>query len=134
MGRRLAPQAEIARSRDQRTAEMVHPDPVDESTGRQRVLAAGDGPRQLQPAAAVLKGFRSAPARTARNRRGAGSPRLLGLPRRKTRDSIGVGVSSTLKALAVLPARWSATFARHYAALAAWLAKGGRARGPGRRR
>ena len=41
-------------------------------------------------------GFRSAPDSTARNRRGTGSPRLLGLPRRKTRGSTGVGASSRL--------------------------------------
>ena len=34
---RFAPQAEIARGRDQRAAEMVHPDPIDESPGRQRI-------------------------------------------------------------------------------------------------
>ena len=57
VGRRLAPHAEIARCRDQGRAEVVHPDPVDQGAGRQRVVGAGDGPRQLEPAAAVDERF-----------------------------------------------------------------------------
>ena len=47
----LAQQAEIAGRADDAAAEMVLPDAVDDHAGRQRVVAAGDGPGQFEPSA-----------------------------------------------------------------------------------
>ena len=55
MGRRIAPQAKIARRVDQRVFEVVHPNPIDDHPGRERIVAAGDRPGQFQPSAAVLE-------------------------------------------------------------------------------
>src|SRR5205085_11337077 len=51
--RRLAELAEVARGADEALAEVVLPDAVDHHARRQRVVGAGDGLRQLQPAAAL---------------------------------------------------------------------------------
>ena len=53
MGRRVAAGAEVAGRADDPLAEVPEPDAVDHHPRRQRVVAAGDRPGQLQPAAAV---------------------------------------------------------------------------------
>ena len=101
---RVASQTEIAGRRHQGRAEMVHPDAVHDRSSRQRVVSSRRSPG---PGQAGLRHRETAsrlpPARIARNRRGTGSPGLLGLPRRKTRGSNGVGVSSRLMARAGAP-------------------------------
>lgn len=62
VSRRLAPQAKVTRGRDQGVTEVVHPNPVHQSAGRERVIVAGDRPRELEPAATVSKRF---PIRTS---------------------------------------------------------------------
>jgi hypothetical protein len=45
----------VARGANDAGAEIVHPDPVDEDPGGQRIVAAGDGLGQLEAAAAVAE-------------------------------------------------------------------------------
>ena len=53
--RRLAAPAEIAGRADEAVAEMMQPDAVDHHAGGERVVLAGDGAGQLQPAAAFFE-------------------------------------------------------------------------------
>ena len=53
MRRPLAELAEVARRADEAAAEVVLPDAIDDDAGRQRVVRAGDGLGQLEPAAAL---------------------------------------------------------------------------------
>ena len=55
MGWRVAAQAEVAGCSHQALAEVVHPDAVDHDARGQRVVLAGDGPGQFQPAAALAE-------------------------------------------------------------------------------
>ena len=80
---RAAASAEVAGRRDQRLAEMVHPDAVDDDPAGERIVGRGDRPGEIEPAAAVGKRQRWSPARTRRNCRGTRSPGWRGRPARK---------------------------------------------------
>ena len=56
MRRRCRADSKVAWRLDERLAEVVHPDAVDEDTARERVIAGGDGPGQIESAAPVRKG------------------------------------------------------------------------------
>ena len=56
--------AEVAGGADQSPAEVVLPDPVDHHARRQRIVGAGDGPGQLEPAAPLAKRPVRRPARS----------------------------------------------------------------------
>ena len=79
-------------------------------------------------------GFRSTPLNTARNRRGTGSPRLLGLPRTEDTRLDRRGCVFQAHDPRRRRRHWSATVARRYATLGIWLARDGRATAPGRRK
>ena len=57
MCRRVGAKSEIAGRADQSRAEVMQPDAIDDHAHGERVIAAGDGPRQLEPAAAFPEGI-----------------------------------------------------------------------------
>ena len=134
MRRRFASHPEVARRRDQGCAAVVHPDAIDEGAGRQWVVAAGDGVGQFEPAAAVAERLSVGSSNGEETPR-QGSPRLLGLPRRKTRGSTGAG--EILQAHG--PSRRAGALVSHFCTAlrtpGAWLARGRSAKqSPGRHR
>ena len=77
MRRLFAQLAEVARRAHQCLAEVPQPDAIDEHTGRERIVAAGHGVGQVEPAAAVqVKREADASPAFRRNRRGAQAPKL----------------------------------------------------------
>ena len=135
VSRRLASQAKIARSRDQ---------------GRCRSGASRPGSREHGPSAGYHGWRWPAPARAGRCRLETVS--ALRRPTRRETAAARVrpgywdcrGQKRVARSAwarlprsgpwAALPDRWSASSARRCAALGAWLARGGRARAPGRHR
>ena len=95
MGRRVAPQAEVARRATSGAPKwciqtrLTITRAVSGLFGSTIALASSSRPLPSR------NGLRSDPASTAGNCRGTASPRLCGLPRRKTRGSTGCGRSSS---------------------------------------
>ena len=71
--------AEVAGGRDQRLAEVVHPDAVDDDPAGQRVVGGGDGPGQVEPSAAVGEGRRMVAGQDAEELAGHALARLGGI-------------------------------------------------------
>ena len=84
MAGRRAAGAEVAGGRYQGLAEVVHPDAIDDHAAGHRVVGGGDGPGQVNPAAAMRERPPPVPARIRRNCRGTDSPGWAGFPRTKS--------------------------------------------------